>query len=317
MTLRRSDVRALGAMLCSTLFAACMRPATTTTPAPAPVPVPAQPAPMQPAPPVAAKADSVPTPIVPGRSWSFSYSSGAHAYSIVNVATVTLAGDSLAQPETVTTNAHVTYFVGAESAPRAVSGTVDSFTVRSGARVARAEQRLGSPVAFAGSFDANGLTLTAPAPLPPGLGPCDAPAAAALLTLRDLLTPIPPTLGAGASWNDSTTSTLCRAGVPVTVATVHHYTVVGPVAHDNVEAVRVLRTTTLSISGSGTGRAQGVLVEGHGDGQGELLLDPTSGRLLSVISTIAADVTVDLGAGGPVQRLHQEGKQEIVSDRRR
>lgn len=118
-----------------------------------------------------------------------------------------------------------------------------------------------------------------------------------LSVARDLLLEVPYELRVGAQWSDTSSVSLCRAGVPVTSGVVRHYEVLEPVrGEDGVALARIAVTTTFSMAGTQTtGYGQVIALSGRGESRSVLQLDPEAGVVRSALREGTSDVTVTYG----------------------
>ena len=285
-------------------LAACGPRAPATRPAPSPTaaPMPAAPAPL----PAAA-------PVTPGASrWSVAWSPGFSSYLVTSQAAVHVEGDSLGpRDDSVSTRARLTMRVSPESAPDGVVVTVDSFLVsaRRGAPMAPA---LAFPLVFQAQIDPARLRI-AFLPVQSMIGqPCTGPGATLLALARDLSPGLPSPLERGQRWSDTTTTLLCRSGVPLTVTSRHEWTVEGEVDSIGRVFVRLRRETESTIAGTGSGRRTGASIEGTSRASGAYLLDAAAGRLQAATVTSTAELRVRERPEAPPLVTRQEARQDAV-----
>lgn len=231
---------------------------------------------------------------------AFSYRPGTYVYVSHSEVSIALAGDTTRPPEQLTTDMVLTYqLLGDGRAPR-VRGTVDSFSVAAGGRVRATAQALSAPLPFEGVV---GGRVQLSGPRPDSVVACGAPNESLLAAAARTLVPLPSVLGAGDSWTDTLRTTVCRGDVSIATETVNRYTVEGPSRMDGVDGVRILRTSTLAISGSGSPRGRVVAITGTGSASGDLFFDAGGGRLLHSVLESTTNLTVD--AAGRRQSLVQ------------
>jgi hypothetical protein len=152
-----------------------------------------------------------------------------------------------------------------------------------------------------GIFSTGDIQLVDP-PAPASGAPCDA--AAALATrARELFPRVPATLTAGATWTDSSTVDGCRGAIPTTTHTQSRYTVIGDTTVGGITVLQLHRADTISAKGDGTQGQHRITLSANGSASAELLLDPATGRFLSVDET--QEMAVDVGTSGRNQRFLQ------------
>lgn len=279
-TSRRTSVRAARA-LSVLLLGACARPAATGAPAPA-----------------------APAAV---SSWRFALAPGEYAYHVANDAAILLATDTLAQRDSVTTSARVTYrLAAAGGGSLSLAGTVDSFTVVSGGRV-QPPAALDAPVAFSGTIDASRHHVELAHAL---TGDCSSASTPLLAVARDLLVAPPAAFAVGTVWHDTVTTMGCRGTIPVTTRSVQRYEVQGAEAFAGVNAVRIARASTVSMSGSASPRGQPVSIVGAGAGASNLYFDPARGRFLGATGESTTKLT--LSASGQSREFTQRVRQRVL-----
>ena len=254
-------------------------------------------------------ASGAPAPAMPATasSWRFALAPGEYIYHVANDAAILLATDTLAQRDSVTTSARVTYRLApAGGGSLSLAGTVDSFTVVSGGRVQPANAPT-APVAFSGTIDpsrhhvelANALT-----------GDCTSAATPLLAVARDLLVAPPPSFAVGTVWHDTVTTMGCRGTIPVSTRSVQRYEVQGADTFAGVSAVRIARASTVSLSGSASPRGQPVSIAGSGAAASALYFDPARGRFLGATGESTTKLT--LSASGQSREFTQRVRQRVL-----
>lgn len=253
----------------------------------------------------------------------FVYAPGVHRYALSTEAMLDYRPDSIAAgySDTVATTAVVTYTVadgGASGAPRvAISGTVDSFAVSKvlGSAFAlpsaptpaagSAPTSPGGPLLFRGTLE---LTGSRRLDLPPPSGSCDSPDDALLVAVREVIAPPPPSLEVGTAWQDTVDYTVCRASIPAATRLVRNFVVEGTATLDTnpTPAIRVRRTTALTMTGAAELRGQAITLAGTGSGVAELYFDPAAGRFLGANADNTATITVS--GGTHVRTFTQRGR---------
>ena len=294
------------------LAAASLTACGPRVPAPRPAPTPgaATPAPVTTTTPAPVTSSA---PVVPGSTGRMvSWMPGFSGYVVTSQAAVHVEGDTLGpRDDSVTTRARLTMRVSPESAPDGVIVTVDSFLV-SAQRGAPLAPALMYPIVFQAQLDPARSRIEFPAEQPMMGKPCVGPAATLLALARDLAPALPSPLERGRKWSETTTTQLCRSGVPLTVTSRHEWTVEGEVEQAGRTLVRLTRVTESTIAGIGSGRRAGASVEGTSRAQAEYLLDPAAGRLQSAIVESSAELRVRERPDLPQLLTRQQARQEAV-----
>ena len=291
------------------LLAGCSR-----APAPQPEPVPAARPPANPAPAATPGVPRAAEPTAPVRRGQLAYSAGTFAYDVTSEASIELVRDSSfvrAAPlvDTLITTLALTYQIAGEGADRLVTGTIDSFTVHSTGLVPESREPPTLPIAFQATLLAGRVPAQFTARTTPAVDTtCAAPDAPALSLARDVLVPLPLAATPGQSWEDTVTTTVCRATLPVTTRAVRSYRVVGPGTHDGEPALEVARTTHITMTGQGMPRGQTVTVAGAGQGAAALFLDAAGSRYLGGRDSSTLELTISNGA--QTRRFLQHVRQE-------
>jgi hypothetical protein len=223
------------------------------------------------------------------------FAEGAAAYRVASKATIAVAGDSAAHPDTVSTATVVRYDARWTGDGLAVTGSV----TRPGAGAGPGAGP--EPVAFSATVD----TATAAVRMTGDSARCPSPNGAVLAVARDFFAGVPRSLAPGAAWTDTVMTVTCRGDIPVTTTAVRHFTVTvdGPV-------ILVAHTTAAELSGSATKAGVRIELTGHGDGQASQQYQPATGRLLGGLSTVDIDLRVGT-AGHPVE-LKQHAETRIT-----
>ena len=280
-------------------------PATRPAPQPAPTPSPTTPAPVTTATPTAA-------PTVAGNVSSIAWAPGYSSYVVTSSAAVHVEGDSLGpRDDSVATRARLSVRVSPASAPNGVIVTVDSFLV-SAQRGAPLASALAMPVVFQAQVDPARLRIDFPAEQPRMGHPGAGPTMTLLALARDLAPALPSPAERGRKWSETTTTLLCRSGVPLTVTSRHQWTVDGPVDSAGRTFVRLTRETESTITGTGTGRRAGASIEGTGRATAAYLLDPMAGRLQGAMVTSQAELRVRERPELPVLVTRQQARQDVA-----
>jgi len=120
---------------------------------------------------------------------------------------------------------------------------------------------------------------------------------------RDVVIPVPTRLRHETTWHDSSTVTTCRDSIPVEVTSVRRYRVVEAVAVGGDVQLRIERTTSTRLRGSGRQFGEPVTITGFGSGTMRFTLARADGFIV----TGEGEQTLDLRLEG--RRRTQEVRQ--------
>jgi hypothetical protein len=248
----------------------------------------------------------------PAAAVAFAYAPGSYRFVVTSEAAIELSADSGSRSETRTTVAQLAYRVGGGTTGiRTITGAVDSFTVTPTAGPPSAV--IAAPLSFRGRLDpARRLVNLQPMAAAPVSTDCGNPNQLLFAVVREAIVVPPSPLRVGQSWEDSTTSTVCRGDVPLTTRALHRYTVAGAVLYEGAEALHLTRSSTIALSGEGAQRGVALVVAGQGSGSADLFLDPAAGRFLGGLSESDVELTVTIPDRGP-QRFRQRTRTRIES----
>jgi hypothetical protein len=226
----------------------------------------------------------------------FRYTPGTRRYAVYTEATIELASDTAApQRVPIAATTHVTLTLAPQTERAlALSGSVDSFTVSRGAGIPEPEAPSEARARFSATLSPIGQVSAFEGPTVEG---CGSPIPSLLAQARELLVAVPASLAVGSRWRDTTVVGTCRGEIPVTTHTVREYVVEGPDSLAGVPAIRVRRTSTMTLGGSGTQGGQPVSVAGRGASTATLYLSPTVGALLGATGTSRVTLTVETPRG--------------------
>lgn len=231
-------------------------------PQPRPRPRPAPPNPVTTLPPIEA-----PTPETATRR--FAYAPGEHHYLLTTEAMLTVRTDSTPPLSSqVRTRALYALIADTTGGTLRTQGSLDSLVIDRGPRVPAAAELPTLPLLW----DSNAV--------PPTERECSV-SEELIHTGREILLELPTNLPDGHHWRDSSTTQLCRAGIPVTISTVHEYRVVGPDTFQGDSALRISRASTATFAGTRTIGQHAVSLSGAGNTTAELYLDLAGGALLA------------------------------------
>lgn len=272
-----------------TLMLAC----TAGSPAPVPTPSPAVAAPALPSPIVSTRVLLPRTQ--PLTTWTIS------AATRLNVSGAAMPA-GVSDEQRVDTRALVSMsFERTATGALRGSGQVDSFTVRRSiadsptpAPLTAAVPSRVSLLLIDAFIDSTSLRVVA---RPLLANECDRPEVSAMQLARELLVRVPDGVGEGAQWRDSTVTLVCRSGVPLTVYTITHSTLVTV----SRETLVVRREMTTRLEGKGGSAFRAFELVGTGSGTQRLEIAARTGILetLQGSSTLTMQLTERIPPGTP------------------
>jgi hypothetical protein len=180
--------------------------------------------------------------------------------------------------DTLQTIAGLTYLVSANTAAPTISVTIDSLVITSVRDTVGPTRRLAAPVVMQLPFVSSSITTAVDSAML--LSTCDSMEETARVLAGDLYIQILVPLREGQRWSDSTSLALCRGGIPLTVTKISHFQITEVRESRDALLGRILRQTTLSITGSGTQGARRITVRGQGTSESAFTYDLRAGRFL-------------------------------------
>jgi hypothetical protein len=198
------------------------------------------------------------------------------------------------------------------------SGQVDSFTVRSSIAETTSQPAATSaaPVTSSGLLidaliDSTTLRIVT---RPPLVNECDRPEVSAMQLARELLVRIPDGVSEGDQWRDSTVTSVCRNGVPLTVYTITRSTL-DQLSRD---VLVVKRESSTRLKGMGGTAFRAFEVVGTGSGSQRIEIAALTGIVekLQGTSTLTMQLVERIPPGTPRSQLLLQ-RVEIQAERQR
>lgn len=185
--------------------------------------------------------------------------------------------DSVVKEDSLESTLDVAWSEVPDATPARVAGMVQRFAVR----VPPDSQ----------SFVPAGLTLPfsfvavrEPGAVPqitiPESSRCDLPNAMAIQGWRELWIPLPERIVDGQRWQDSTSYTFCRDGIPLAVTVLRTFTAVGAEERGGDIVLRIDRDSRQWLEGEGTQFGEPVRISGEGEGLLRLTVSLAGGVIL-------------------------------------
>ena len=180
--------------------------------------------------------------------------------------------------DTLQTIAGLTYLVSTNTGVPTISVTIDSLAITSVRDTLGPARRLTAPVVVQLPFIPSSITTAVDSAAL--LSTCDSMEETARVLAGDLYIQIPVPLRQGERWSDSTSLALCRGGIPLTVTKTSRFQIAEVRESRDALLARILRQTTLTITGSGTQGARRITVRGQGTSESAFTYDLRAGRFL-------------------------------------
>ena len=235
--------------------------------------------------------------------WTFSYVSDTLRLQISRTAAIESQTDSAAHREISTNDTHEVLALTVNSDTVRYTATVDSFSTASQGLIGNT-QPANLPVQISGSIDSMDTAVDSVTT------PTCYPIQSNLETdVRNVLVSFPRQLTPGLTWRDSTIRVGCYGTIPLRVAVIRQFSVIGKTSFNDQAAITIQRVD--SIIGQGAGRQQQhqLVIETRGTGAATYMLNPEVGRLLHLTTT--QDLEFSIRASGRTNRFRETAKEEF------
>lgn len=238
-------------------------------------------------------------------SWSPRYIPGTFQYEIRTEATIRLDTDTARQERPVEQTLLYTVQLAPQGQLLRITGVVDSLATQ-------AQQTVPSPdsVAFRNPWHGLVTALGRVSPIQPDTGVCRPDKQIPLQPIHEILISHPEKLTAGDQWKDTTTTLTCRGDVAVSTTSINSYRIDGPENHHGTPALRVTRSSEVSIRGSGRESGRSVSLAGGGGGTTTIYLDQTNGMVINSSGETRSVITIRTLTGEIPFR--QQVRQEVT-----
>lgn len=127
--------------------------------------------------------------------------------------------------------------------------------------------------------------------------------------LVTLLPPVPFELREGVRWQRRLVYGACQGPIPIRMERTDTYTVIGGTPQVAGTGIVVTRSSSFAYTGSGVDGQHNVRVTGSGSAQATLILDASTGRLVSAEEV--SDSEIDIVASGRARRFSQRGMRTV------
>jgi len=243
----------------------------------------------------------------PGGPWSFSFSTGIHAYRISRTALITSGSDLATHQEASSNITHevLTTEPSGEGEGISFRAVVDTFTLATQGLIGAA-QPVQLPIRLSGTFSAAGLTINER----DSVGSCNPINSIITTDLYNLLESFPSQLSRGMTWRDSAETKGCHGAIPTMTQTVSTFVVSAGITYEGEPLLAVQRIDTSRARGEGAQGQHRIAIEGTGTGSALYYLNSTSGGIVRL--TTDHSIRISITASGRVYPFTQNLKQEFV-----
>jgi hypothetical protein len=121
---------------------------------------------------------------------------------------------------------------------------------------------------------------------------------------------IPTQLETGTTWTDSLSTTACTGPVPGVLSITRTYRTLGSTQIDRLEAIVLEFTEKTTLTGEGSQEQHRVHVRGTGSGKGRLIIDTSTGAVISAETDRLTSLAVT--ASGREQQFRQHVNEALV-----
>ncbi len=278
---------ALASLVCVTM--ACARPTPRANPAARPD----------------AAAAAVVTPDRLDAPWEISAATGGITQRLRIVSELESSIDTVLRRDSSVLELGLTWSRLAGTTPERISGLVTSVRLGSTDSLLAPPPGLLVPLPFSATRGAaGGAELSAP-----DLSSCAA-TAALVAPLREALVFPPKRLTPGLLWTDSSTVTVCRDSIPLTVATQRQYRVLSAQAEGAEVVVLLERRMRVQMQGRGTQFGEPIEISAEGEGSTSLALRLAGAYVLRANGT--QELRMTMRGRRRTQELRQRSRIEII-----
>jgi len=211
---------------------------------------------------------------------SFLYRDGTYVYDLRQTTVVTVGNDSLTRmDDTLVTTGLLSYTFRSSNDTLMVVGVIDSLSVASTRETGAPLRQLAAPVTIdlrPGAVDSLQVPPDSTTPSPN----CDTMEDAARALARDVYVRVPRGVQRGQRWSDSTSTAVCRGGIPMTATTRAIFEARDVQSRGDTTIVQVLRRSTLTLNGAGVQGSRRIAVSGTGTSETLFTYDLRAGAFL-------------------------------------
>lgn len=262
----------------------------------------------------ATRAEPEPSPAIPSislstssrTSWTITPSNQAHHYRSITKAIVEQNDPSLVLRDSLTTTTDFTLSLSRDSRSLSYNATIRAFSIQGSPRSGPSAITEKFPLSLSGRLEGNRFLVE-------GSAECSSQGSAIMPAVQRLVVPLPTQLRKDQTWTDSISSNVCSGSIPVVLTTVRTYRVVGEAEVGGAQAIRLSREDRTASQGEGSEDQHRIQIQTEGSGQGELLIDRTTGSLIESSTTNA--VTLTITTSGRSRHFTQASCESVVEQK--
>ena len=278
-----------GLLISSAIISACQRRIPETAPAPTTVSTIPQP---------------LPTPTYTGK-WSIVPTDQKLRYRSTQAVALQHTTSPVQPPNSFTTT--VDFSITPKRTPSTTTYTVEIQSLQSTA----IQSVLHTPFSFSGHLSSNLLKIDALNGVPASsVIDCNTGEFSSTGVVAQTIISIPAQLETGTTWSDSLSTTACTGPVPGVLSITRTYRTLGSTQIGGLEAIILELVEKTSLTGEGSQEQHRVQIRGTGSGKGRLMIDATTGAVISADTDRLALLVVT--ASGREQQFQQHVNEALV-----
>ena len=243
-----------------------------------------------------------PTETHTSSSWSIPISHSTHSYHSISRTIIQEAESQSSRRDTVEVSAWFTITNNQQQSSPTFAGSIDSIYSKPNAIPSFRR------IDFSALLNGTEMILTAETP-GASTDYCTIPGFQFLSEIRPLLMLRPVRLDHSTTWVDSSSTTTCSSGIPLTKQIARSYRVGDQQLKAGAQLLELLQTEAIHFSGTGAQTQHQLTISGEGQGTIKLYIDINSG--IPITSEAREITTVSISSSGQIRRFIQQTQQNI------
>ena len=236
-------------------------------------------------------------------SWSIPISYSTHSYHSISRTIIQEAESQSSRRDTVEVNAWFTITNNQQQSSPTFTGSIDSIYTKPNAIPSFRR------VDFSALLNGTEMILTTETPGTP-TDYCTIPGFQFLSEIRPLLMLRPVRLDHSTTWVDSSSTTTCSSGIPLTKRIARSYRVGDQQLKAGAQVLELQQIVAIHFSGTGAQTQHQLTISGEGQGTIKLYIDISSG--IPITSEAKEITTVSISSSGQTRRFVQQTQQSIT-----